>query len=111
MFDREVALYQRLQERGVQVTFVTYGDSRDLKYTERLPGINILCNRWKKLSHPRYERWLPLPTLLFYGAAISSRQTRLQEARWPCARLASGANRSLLDAAICGQNLQPATKG
>src|SRR5829696_8131604 len=60
MFDREVALYQRLQERGVQVTFVTYGDSRDLKYTERLPGINILCNRWKKLPHPMYERLLPL---------------------------------------------------
>jgi glycosyltransferase involved in cell wall biosynthesis len=60
MFDREVALYQRLRERGVQVTFVTYGNRRDLKYTERLPGINVLCNRWKKLSHPVYERLLPL---------------------------------------------------
>ncbi len=59
MFDREVALYKRLQERGVQVGFVTYGDSRDLKYTERLPGINILCNRWK-LPHRVYERLLPL---------------------------------------------------
>src|SRR5918997_1955963 len=59
MFDREVALYQRLQERGVQVSFVTYGDSRDLKYTQRLPGINILCNQWK-LPYSVYERLLPL---------------------------------------------------
>lgn len=41
---REVALYQRLQERGVQTTFVTYGDERDLAYADRIPGIRICCN-------------------------------------------------------------------
>ncbi len=46
MFDREVALYQRLQERGVEVVFVTHGDNRDLTFAERLTGIRILCNRW-----------------------------------------------------------------
>jgi glycosyltransferase involved in cell wall biosynthesis len=46
MFEREVALYRRLQEHGVQVGFVTYGDASDLAYAGRLPGIRILCNRW-----------------------------------------------------------------
>jgi glycosyltransferase involved in cell wall biosynthesis len=58
MFDREVALYQRLQERGVQVTFITYGDKSDLNYSKRLPGIRILCNRWG-LPIYKYSRWLP----------------------------------------------------
>jgi glycosyltransferase involved in cell wall biosynthesis len=45
-FDREVAIYRRFQRSGVEVTFVTHGDARDLTYSERLPGIRILCNRW-----------------------------------------------------------------
>lgn len=59
MFEREVALYRHLQEHGVQVTFVTYGDASDLKYAKRIPGIRILCNRWG-LSAWLYERWLSL---------------------------------------------------
>jgi glycosyltransferase involved in cell wall biosynthesis len=46
MFEREVALYRRLQGYGVSVTFVTYGDASDLAYANRLPGISIRCNRW-----------------------------------------------------------------
>jgi len=57
MFDREVALYRRLQECGVQVSFLTYGDASDLQYSLRLPGIRILCNRWG-LPPRCYERWL-----------------------------------------------------
>lgn len=57
LFDREVALYQRLQQQGIQVSFVTYGDKNDLKYAERLPGIKVLCNRWR-LPHGQYARWL-----------------------------------------------------
>lgn len=56
---RELALYRRLQERGVSVTFVTYGDASDLAFARMLPGIRILCNRWG-LPSQRYERWLPL---------------------------------------------------
>jgi glycosyltransferase involved in cell wall biosynthesis len=59
MFDREVALYRGLQERGVQVSFVTYGDASELAYVDRIPGIRILCNRWN-LSMKRYENWLHL---------------------------------------------------
>jgi len=58
-FEREVAIYQRLHERGVQVSFVTYGDAKDLRYAARIPGIRVLCNRWG-LSLRRYERWLPV---------------------------------------------------
>ncbi len=58
MFDREVALYRRLQERGALVSFVTYGGREDLKYARRLPGIRILCNRWR-LSQNRYDRLIP----------------------------------------------------
>jgi len=59
MFDREVALYQRLQRQGVEVTFVTYGDVRDHKYAARLPSIRICCNRWGLPSHI-YERLIPI---------------------------------------------------
>lgn len=56
MFEREVALYQCLQEHCVQVTFVTYGDASDLRYADRIPGIRIVCNRWN-LSRRRHL-WL-----------------------------------------------------
>jgi glycosyltransferase involved in cell wall biosynthesis len=58
MFDREVALYRKLQERGVRVSFITYGDRGDLQFKKHLPGINILCNRWN--LNPRvYEKLVP----------------------------------------------------
>lgn len=59
MLEREVALYRRLQQRGVQVSFVTYGDKRELQYAERMAGISILCNRWN-LPPQRYEKLFPL---------------------------------------------------
>ncbi|MBD3305802.1 glycosyltransferase [candidate division KSB3 bacterium] len=59
IFDREVALYTRLQQHGVHVTFVTYGTARDRQYRQRLPGIKILCNRWN-LPPFQYEYWLPV---------------------------------------------------
>ena len=58
MFDREVAIYKRLQEQGIKVSFVTYGDATDLHYADCIPGIHILCNRWG-LPHRWYERLLP----------------------------------------------------
>ncbi len=59
MFDREVAIYQRLQQQGVQVGFVTYGNRNDYHYASRIAGIKILCNHWN-ISPGRYERWLHL---------------------------------------------------
>lgn len=58
MFEREVAVYRRLCEQGHQVSFVTYGDKRELAFAERLPGIRICCNRWN-LSAKTYERLIP----------------------------------------------------
>lgn len=58
MFDREVALYKRLHELGVDVTFVTHGNAEDMSYSDRIPGINILCNRFA-LSSKIYRMLLP----------------------------------------------------
>jgi glycosyltransferase involved in cell wall biosynthesis len=42
--DREVAVYKRLQEKGFDVEFLTYGGSGELDFADRLNGIGILCN-------------------------------------------------------------------
>ena len=67
MFDREVALYERLRDRGVVVSFVTYGGASELDYVTRLPGIQILCNRWGVPSCV-YERFLHR----FHGKVLNS---------------------------------------
>jgi glycosyltransferase involved in cell wall biosynthesis len=59
LFEREIALYRRLQRHGVHVTLVTYGSAADRSYQELIPGMQILCNRWN-LSPATYEKWLPL---------------------------------------------------
>ncbi|MBC8508874.1 MAG: glycosyltransferase family 4 protein [Chloroflexi bacterium] len=56
--EREIALYLRLGEKGVHVTFITYGGSGDLQYASQHDGIEILCNRWN-LPPRWYERLLP----------------------------------------------------
>ena len=43
MFEREVALYRQLQERGVEVIFVTYGGESDQPYRDRLNGIGLIA--------------------------------------------------------------------
>ena len=58
MFSREVALYKRLQEQGVSVTFVTYGDKREYEFQKKIPGIRICCNRWR-MPEQWYARFLP----------------------------------------------------
>ena len=57
LLSREIALYRRLQEAGVSVTFVTYGTSDDLEYADQIPGISILCNRWN-LPVRLYEKFI-----------------------------------------------------
>jgi glycosyltransferase involved in cell wall biosynthesis len=51
IFEREVALYRELQKNGVKVTFVTYGNKKDLDFKPKLNGINTLCNRWNLPEH------------------------------------------------------------
>ncbi len=55
MLDREIALYKRLLTSGIRVAFITYGDDGDLKYSDRLGGIEICCNH-KKLALEDYEK-------------------------------------------------------
>ncbi len=59
MFDREVALYKALVEKGVEVVFVSYGDRSDLNYSARILGIRIICNKWG-LPPKWYVRILPI---------------------------------------------------
>ena len=41
VLEREIALYLALQEKGVQITFVTYGDRSELRYQDLIRGIRI----------------------------------------------------------------------
>jgi len=79
--EREIALYLQLQGKGIKVSFVTYGDARELKYAEKLGGIGILCNRWG--LPPGWYEWLT--PLLHAGAlrradVIKTNQTKGAEA-------------------------------
>lgn len=57
MFEREVALYKHMQQRGVSVDFITY-HPRDHDYQDRIPGIGIHTNR--QLPDQRfYPRLIP----------------------------------------------------
>ena len=67
MLDREVALYERLRDRGMSISFVTYGGSSELDYESRVPGIQILCNRWG-FPNRVYEQLLHR----FHGKALKA---------------------------------------
>lgn len=56
--EREIALYLRLKQKGVRVSFVTYGNQTDLQFKARLQGIEILCNHWN-LPAGLYETFIP----------------------------------------------------
>lgn len=55
---RETALYQKLQDKGISVSFLTYGNKSEAAFAEALPGIEILYNRWN-LPLPLYELLCP----------------------------------------------------
>jgi glycosyltransferase involved in cell wall biosynthesis len=59
LFERELSLYQKLQKRNVEITFVTYGGAEDLGYVEQLSNIKVLCNHWG-LPKRLYALLLPL---------------------------------------------------
>lgn len=46
MLSRETALYRRMLPHVEQISFVTYGGAEDLLYADKIPGVDILCNRW-----------------------------------------------------------------
>lgn len=51
MFDREIALYKEVKKHVGQVSIVSYGGSDELRYLDRMDGVEIVCNRWD--IHPR----------------------------------------------------------
>ena len=55
--DREIALYHFLIDHGFRISFVTYGNSTDLNYADRLGRIGILCNE-TDLPLEQFERRL-----------------------------------------------------
>jgi glycosyltransferase involved in cell wall biosynthesis len=57
LFERELALYHALLPHLGGITFVTYGDKKDLQFAERLNGIEVVCNH-RKLSPTWYRRVL-----------------------------------------------------
>jgi len=59
MLDREIALYKEYLKHGWMVSFITYGDKKDLQYKNKLKGIKILCNRWG-LPQRIYRNYLHL---------------------------------------------------
>jgi len=42
LIDREIILYKKLTEKGIKVSFITYGDKSDFKYSDKLRNIEII---------------------------------------------------------------------
>jgi len=59
MLDREVAIYQHLNQYGVSTSFITYGGPRDLEVANGIPEIEVYCNRWM-LPERAYASMLPI---------------------------------------------------
>jgi len=86
--NREIALYLRLQEKGVKVSFVTYGNASDLQFSAELKGIQILSNRWG-LPGKMYEKMIPWvhAHALMKSDIVKSNQTFGSEIAFRAARL------------------------
>lgn len=56
LLERELQLYKALAEKGVDVTFLTYGDKNDLSFEERCFPVKILPV-YSRLKKPRWK-WL-----------------------------------------------------
>ncbi|MEX2144504.1 MAG: glycosyltransferase family 4 protein [Anaerolineales bacterium] len=87
MLAREVALYHKLLEHGVRVSFVTYGDRSELNYSAQIPGIRIVNNGWSLPTH-WYQRKLAL--LPPRGNVFKSNQVDGAEVALAAARRAGG---------------------
>ncbi|KAA6232291.1 glycosyltransferase family 4 protein [Chlorobium phaeovibrioides] len=59
MFEREVALYRKYLEKGMKISFITYGRKDKELFSERLSGIEILCNS-TNLPTALYTKLIPL---------------------------------------------------
>ena len=65
VLEREIALYRRISPCLGSISFVTYGDSRDSKYSHLLDNLEIVSNKWrlpdniysKYVTMLRSKRW------------------------------------------------------
>lgn len=83
MLDRELALYRKLQERGVNIEFVTYGDKDDLAFDQAVPGLRIHANL-DGLSLAAYERKLlsrPIQAGVIKSNQIAGAEIAMEVAR------------------------------
>lgn len=53
IFDRELAIYRKLQDKDVQINLVTYGGRDEYDFISQIPDMRILCN-WIGWSEKRY---------------------------------------------------------
>jgi len=98
MLERETALYKALLPRLGSITFVTYGKSGDLRYSEQLEGIRILCNRWN-LPRKWYARLLAGIYPRFWARGTILKTNQAPGAEIPL-KITRGFNNSLI--ARCG---------
>ncbi|MBF0195134.1 MAG: glycosyltransferase family 4 protein [Magnetococcales bacterium] len=61
LFEREVAIYLALLPHLGGITFITYGDKKDLQFAQKLKGIEVVCNHMGLSSkwYRRYLTWWP----------------------------------------------------
>lgn len=84
---REVALYEALAERGVDITFVTYGNREDVALGATLRGIRVAANRFElpgrayaalaPMLHSRRFAHAVLKTNQSYGGLVAVRAKRI----------------------------------
>ena len=76
MLEREVALYRKYIEKGMRVSFITYGRRDKQRYSKKLRGIDIHCNEFR-LPLGLYTRLIPFlhGKVLRQSNVIKSNQT------------------------------------
>jgi glycosyltransferase involved in cell wall biosynthesis len=83
ILEREVALYERLGERGVDVGVVSYGSAEERAYAHAFPGMRILCNRWR-FPERVYRRLLPFLFGPWLRTSHLIKTNQIQGARVAC---------------------------
>jgi glycosyltransferase involved in cell wall biosynthesis len=58
LLSREMAIFQRLQSMGVELSVVSYGGKSELDFERQFRGIKVICNNWS-LPENWYIRLLP----------------------------------------------------
>ena len=47
LLKREISLYKKLLNYGIKTTFVSFGNSNELKYKNTLSEFQIIYNKWR----------------------------------------------------------------